>query len=298
MKKNSIAVIGAGKWGQALHFALNQKQKCLITSRTKRDIENFCSLQTALDCEYLIIVIPAQQIRTWLEENFVFKGQKILVASKGIEATSGKFLNEIYEEFIPNTNIGYISGPSFAAEVIKGLPAAIVLNSTNKILYDKFETFFPDFLKTYYSDDVIGAEITGAYKNVLAIASGICDGLKLGNNARASLISRGLVEMQRFGKHFGAKDESFIGLSGAGDLFLTASSTLSRNFRVGLGLAQEKSLETILEELGEVAEGVKTSEAIVKLSSKFDIYTPIANEVLLVLNGKNPKDSLKDLLSS
>jgi glycerol-3-phosphate dehydrogenase (NAD(P)+) len=298
MKKNSIAVIGAGKWGQALHFALNQKQKCLITSRTARDIENFCDLQTAMDCEYLVIAIPAQQIRSWLKQNFVFKGQKILVASKGIEASSGKFLNEIYEEFVPNKNIGYISGPSFAAEVIKGLPAAIVLNSTNKTLYDEFETFFPDFLKTYYSDDVIGAEITGAYKNVLAIASGICDGLKLGNNARASLISRGLVEMQRFGHHFGAKDESFIGLSGAGDLFLTASSTLSRNFRVGLGLAEEKSIDTILEELGEVAEGVKTSEAIVKLSSEFNIYTPIANEVLLLLNGKSPKDSLHDLLKS
>ncbi|MCP4969188.1 MAG: NAD(P)H-dependent glycerol-3-phosphate dehydrogenase [Arcobacter sp.] len=298
MKKNSIAVIGAGKWGQALHFALSQKQECLITSRTKRDIKNFVNLDTAMNCEYLIIAIPAQQIRDWLKENFVFKGQKILVASKGIEASSAQFLNEIYEDFVPDENIGYISGPSFAAEVIKGLPAAIVINSKNETLYKEFEPFFPDFLKTYYSSDVIGAEITGAYKNVLAIASGICDGLDLGFNARASLISRGLVEMQRFGRHFGAKDESFIGLSGAGDLFLTASSTLSRNFRVGIGLAKGKTLETILEELGEVAEGVKTSEAIYKLSQEHDIYTPIANEVKLVLEGKDPKDSLKDLLKS
>jgi glycerol-3-phosphate dehydrogenase (NAD(P)+) len=298
MKKNSIAVIGAGKWGQALHFALSQKHECLITSRTKREIKNFVNLDTAMNCEYLIIAIPAQQIKAWLKENFVFKGQKILVASKGIEASTGQFLNEIYEEFIPDQNIGYISGPSFAAEVIKGLPAAIVLNSTSKTLYDEFEPFFPDFLKTYYSNDVIGAEITGAYKNVLAIASGICEGLDLGYNARASLISRGLVEMQRFGRYFGAKDESFIGLSGAGDLFLTASSTLSRNFRVGIGLAKGKTLETILEELGEVAEGVKTAEAIHKLSQEHDIYTPIANEVKLVLEGKNPKNSLKDLLKS
>lgn len=298
MKKNSIAVIGAGKWGQALHFALGQKQECLITSRTKREIKNFVTLDTAMNCEYLIIAIPAQQIRAWLKENFIFKGQKVLVASKGIEASTGQFLNEIYEEFVPDQNIGYISGPSFAAEVIKGLPAAIVLNSTSKTLYDEFEPFFPDFLKTYYSSDVIGAEITGAYKNVLAIASGICEGLDLGYNARASLISRGLVEMQRFGHHFGAKDESFIGLSGAGDLFLTASSTLSRNFRVGIGLAKGKTLETILEELGEVAEGVKTSEAIYKLSQENDIYTPIANEVKLVLEGKNPQNSLKDLLKS
>jgi len=298
MKKNSIAVIGAGKWGQALHFALNQNQKCLITSRTKKDIINFVDLDIAMDCEYLVIAIPAQQIGAWLKDNFIFKGQKILVASKGIDANTSEFLNEIYAKFVPEKNIGFISGPSFAAEVIKGLPAAIVINSTSKKLYKEFSPFFPTFLKTYYSKDVIGAEVAGAYKNVLAIASGICEGLNLGNNARASLISRGLVEMQRFGLHFGAKKSSFVGLSGAGDLFLTASSTLSRNYRVGLGLAKGKSLDMILEELGEVAEGVKTSEAIYKLSTMHNIYTPIANEVKLVLEGKNPKDSLQDLLKS
>jgi glycerol-3-phosphate dehydrogenase (NAD(P)+) len=298
MKNNSIAVIGAGKWGQALHFALSQKQKCLISSRTPRDIENFVDLKTALECEYLVIAIPAQEIRAWLKENFVFNGQKILVASKGIEATSGQFLNEIYANFVPNKNIGFISGPSFAAEVIKGLPCALVLNSTSKKLYKEFEAFFPNFIKTYYSSDVIGAEVTGAYKNVLAIASGICEGLNLGKNAQASLIARGLVEMQRFGKVFGAKKSSFLGLSGAGDLFLTANSTMSRNYRVGLGLASNKKLEDILEDLGEVAEGVKTADAIYNLSKEYNIYTPIANEVKLVLNGKNPKDSLKDLLKN
>lgn len=298
MKKNSIAVIGAGKWGSALHFALSQKQECLISSRTPRDIKNFVSLETAMDCEYLVIAIPAQQIRSWLKENFVFKGQKILVASKGIEASSGEFLNEIYADFVPEKNIGFISGPSFATEVIKGLPCALVINSSSKKLYNKFEPFFPNFIKTYYSSDVIGAEVAGAYKNVLAIASGICEGLNLGKNAQASLIARGLVEMQRFGRHFGAKKSSFIGLSGAGDLFLTASSTMSRNFRVGLGLASNKKLETILEELGEVAEGVKTADAIYNLSIKHNIYTPIAKEVKLVLDGKSPQNSLKDLLES
>lgn len=298
MKKNSIAVIGAGKWGQALHFALSQKQQCLITSRTKREIENFVDLETAMNCEYLVIAIPAQQIRAWLKENFVFKGQKILVASKGIEASTGEFLNEIYSDFVPESNIGFISGPSFAAEVIQALPCALVLNCAHKKIYDGFKPFFPNFIKTYYSSDVIGAEVAGAYKNVLAIASGICEGLKLGKNAQASLISRGLVEMQRFGRHFGAKKSSFVGLSGAGDLFLTASSTMSRNYRVGLGLAANKSLELILEELGEVAEGVKTSEAVYKLSLEHDIYTPIANEVKLILDGKSPQDSLKDLLNS
>jgi glycerol-3-phosphate dehydrogenase (NAD(P)+) len=293
-----IAVIGAGKWGQALHYALSLNQTCLITSRTKRDIKNFVDLDTALECKYLIIAIPAQEIRDWLKKNFKFKNQKILVASKGIEASSGEFLNEIYSQFVPDKNIGFISGPSFAAEMMKSLPTALVINSKSKKIYNELEPFFPDFLKIYYSKDIIGAEVAGAYKNVLAIASGICDGLSLGNNARASVISRGLVEMQRFGKYFGAKKASFVGLSGAGDLFLTASSTLSRNYRVGLGLAKGKALEDILKELGEVAEGVKTSEAVYKLSTKYKIYTPIATEVKLILDGKNPLDSLKDLLKS
>ena len=295
---SNIAVIGAGKWGQALHFALNKNQKCLISSRTTKNIENFVSLKTALDCDYLVIAIPSQSIREWLTNNFIYSGQKVLVAAKGIEANSGAFLQDIYEEFVPKENLGFISGPSFASEVIKGLPTALVLNSISKDFYDEFYKFFPSFIKTYYSNDVIGAEVAGAYKNVLAIASGICDGLNLGQNARASLISRGLVEMERFGNHYGSNKDTFLGLSGAGDLFLTASSTLSRNFRVGLGLAQDKSLETILEELGEVAEGVKTSEAIYNLSIKNNIYTPIANEVKFILDGKSPKDSLRDLLSN
>jgi len=297
---SSICVIGAGKWGQALHYALNQKQKCLITSRTKKEIENFVTLEVALQCDYLIIAIPSQSIRQWLKDNFQYTNpkQKILVAAKGIEATTGAFLQEIYEEFIPQKNLGFISGPSFASEVIKGLPTALVINATSKTFYDEFYIFFPSFIKTYYSSDVIGAEIAGAYKNVLAIASGICEGLNLGQNARASLTSRGLVEMNRFGEFYGAKKDTFLGLSGAGDLFLTASSTLSRNFRVGLGLANKKTLDEILQELGEVAEGVMTAQAIYKLSEKNNIYTPIANEVKFILDGKKPQESLKDLLSS
>ena len=293
----SIAVIGAGKWGQAIHFAISQNFTCKITSRTKKDIDNFVSLEVALKCEYLVIALPAQIVRNWLEENFIYTNQKILVAAKGIEKHSGAFLNDIYKEFVPEENLSFLSGPSFAAEVIRSLPTCVVLNSINSDLADKFASFFPDFIKTYTSDDVIGAEICGAYKNVLAIASGICDGLELGNNARASLISRGLIEMRRFGKFFGAHDETFLGLSGAGDLFLTASSTLSRNYRVGFGLAKGKKLDAILNELGEVAEGVFTTDAILELSVKHEIYTPIASEVALVLQGKSPKLSLKDLLA-
>ena len=293
----SIAVIGAGKWGQAIHFSISKNFTCKIASRTKKSIKNFVSLREALECEYLVIALPAQIIRAWLNENFVYKNQKVLVAAKGIEKGTGAFLNDIYKEYIPEENLSFLSGPSFAAEVMKSLPTCVVVNSTNQNLADKFATFFPNFIKTYTSDDVIGAEICGAYKNVLAIASGICDGLELGNNARASLISRGLVEMRRFGKFFGADDETFLGLSGAGDLFLTASSVLSRNYRVGFSLAQGKGLEEILKELGEVAEGVFTTDAILELSKKNEIYTPIASQVALVLKGKSPQSSLKDLLA-
>jgi len=293
----SIAVIGAGKWGQAIHFSISKNFTCKITSRRKKDIKNFVSLDEALECEYLVIALPAQIVREWLKCNFKFNKQKILVAAKGIEKGTGSFLNDIYKEFIPQENLSFLSGPSFAAEVMKSLPTCLVINSSNQNLSDEFASFFPAFIKTYTSCDVIGAEICGAYKNVLAIASGICDGLKLGNNARASLISRGLIEMRRFGKFFGAEDETFLGLSGAGDLFLTASSVLSRNYRVGFALANDEKLDDILIELGEVAEGVFTTEAILELSKKHDIYTPIANEVALVLKGKSPKSSLKDLLS-
>ncbi|WP_331773964.1 NAD(P)H-dependent glycerol-3-phosphate dehydrogenase [Sulfurospirillum sp. 1612] len=292
----SIAVIGAGKWGSALHFALSQKSSCQIASRRKREMKDFVTLEEALESDYLIIAIPTQVVRGWLRENFTFQGQKILVVAKGIEQNSGEFLNEIFTEFVPTENLAFLSGPSFASEVMQSLPTAVVINSSNAALAKTFADFFPNFMKTYISDDIIGAEVCGAYKNVIAIASGICSGLQLGNNARASLISRGLVEMARFGRFFGAKDATFLGLSGAGDLFLTASSELSRNYRVGLGLAHEKKMEDILNEIGEVAEGVFTTEAIMQLSVKHDIYTPIASEVQKIIQGKNPNLSLRDLL--
>jgi len=292
-----IGVIGAGKWGSALAFALSEKNDVLITSRTPRNLPNFVSLEEILELEYLVIAIPAQQVSSWLKENFIFKNQKILVAAKGIEAKSGKFLNEIYSEYVPDENISFLSGPSFAAEVIQSLPTALVVNAVNEEVSQKFASLFPEFIKTYTSTDIAGAEVAGAYKNVIAIAAGICEGLSLGKNAAAALISRGLVEMQRFGKVYGAKEESFVGLSGAGDLFLTASSTMSRNFRVGLGLAEGRTQEEILDDLGEVAEGIGTTYALHEIAKQKDLYLPIAHEVYELLEGKDPHISLRDLLS-
>jgi glycerol-3-phosphate dehydrogenase (NAD(P)+) len=292
----ALAVIGAGKWGEALFRAFKTKQNCVITSRTHRSYDGFVNLDEALKRDYLVIAVASQSLKTFLK-NINLKNKKILVASKGIDKDNFKFINEIYEEFVPKENIAYIGGPSFAKEVIEYKPTALVIASHNLTLAKEFSEFFPDFIKTYIDSDVMGVEIAGAYKNVIAIASGICAGLNLGENAKASLLSRGLIEMDRFGEVFGAKKETFLGLAGAGDLFLTANSTLSRNYRVGLGLASGKSLDVILDELGEVAEGVFTTTAIYNLAKKFGIYTPIANEVYHILNGKNIKQSLKDLLS-
>ncbi len=292
-----IAIIGAGKWGQALYHAYSQDNDVVISSRNSKDIDNFVSMEEALKYEYLVLAIPAQFVRGWLEENFVDNGQNILVAAKGIETSTGAFLNDIYGAFVSADRLAYISGPSFAAEVQQSLPTALMISSTNRDLAQTYADALPSFIKGYVSDDVVGAEVSGAYKNVIAIAGGVCDGLGLGNNARAALISRGLVEMTRFGEAFGAKSETFLSLGGAGDLFLTASSTLSRNYRVGLGLAKGQSMDEILEALGEVAEGVPTAKALHKIATDKEIYLPIASEVYAMIEmGKDPLESVKDLL--
>ncbi len=294
-----IGIIGAGKWGQALHFALSQKNRIYIYSRTRRDIENFVSLDEVLDCEYLIIAISTQALREWLSNNFQYRNQKVLLATKGIDIEVGEFPSQILEKFVPKENIAFLSGPSFADEVVKSLPTALVINSSNLETANQFANLFPNFIKTYTSTDIRGAEIAGAYKNILAIASGICEGLKLGNNAKASLIARGLVEMARFGAKFGGEMDTFLGLSGAGDLFLTANSTMSRNYRVGLRLSEGKKIDEILEELGEVAEGVKSVEAIIKIKNRENLYTPIADEVYKIIhNLTTPLEALDRLLDS
>jgi glycerol-3-phosphate dehydrogenase (NAD(P)+) len=292
-----LSIIGAGKWGEALYHAYSRDNDVVIYSRTPRDIENFVSLDEALSREYIIIAIPAQSIRGWLDVNFHDKGQCILVATKGIETSSGAFLNEIYSEHIPKDRVAYISGPSFAKEVRESLPTALIISSTNLALAKEFANALPPFIKGYTDDDVVGAEVSGAYKNVIAIAGGVADGLGLGNNARAALISRGLVEMSRFGIHYGARAETFLSLGGAGDLFLTASSKLSRNYRVGLGVAKGMDIKSILKELGEIAEGVPTAKALYTIAQKEKLYLPIANEVYkMIEEGKSPSKSLADLL--
>ena len=293
-----ISIIGAGKWGLALRHCLMQKHDVLVTSRTSKDLKNFVDLNTALESDYLVIAIAAQATRGWLKEHFVNHGQKILVASKGIDLATGRFLDDIYKDYASEENLSFISGPSFAAEVVQSLPTALVVASKNTASARSWADLFPDFTKIYTTKDVRGVEIAAAYKNVIAIAAGLCDGFALGHNARAALITRGLAEMTRFGSFFKAKKKTFLGLSGAGDLFLTASSELSRNYRVGLLLASGKKLDQILASLGEVAEGVPTTQAIYNIAAREKIYCPIVAELYKILHGgQDPRLSIKNLLA-
>lgn len=311
---SKISVFGGGAWGRALAFALAEKNQVNIISR--RDISSSLaplneklqqqkclpieqiSHNQALDAEYFVVAIATSALRSWIQSVELPKNIKILSASKGIESGSGAFVSDILEEFIPHKNICYLCGPSFASEVVRSLPCALVIHSRNLILSREFGSLMPSFIKTYASPDVVGGEVAGAYKNVIAIAGGICDGLQFGANAKASLLARGLVEMSRFGEYFGAKMETFLGLSGAGDLFLTSNSTMSRNYRVGLGLAEGKKINLILQELGEVAEGVITAHAITQIGQREGIYTPIAREIDLIISGKCMKESLATLMYS
>ena len=307
MSKNiddiKVAVIGGGHWGRALSYAFSQKNNVGIVSRRELKFLNTIatnkvtqiSLKSALKCKYIIIAIKSEAMRTMLGKMHFAPESVVLIASKGIEVDSGAFMSDIFDEVCEkHKNVGYLMGPSFASEVLEGMPCALTIHTKAQIA--DCAKIFPNFIKVYMNDDVIGGEVAGAYKNIIAIAAGICDGLQLGNNAKASLIARGLVEMARFGEFFGAKESTFLGLSGAGDLFLTTNSILSRNYRVGSALAKDLPLNNILDSLGEVAEGVFSTKAVVNLAKKHNIYTPIASQVYEILEGKNPRVSVKELL--
>ena len=208
----------------------------------------------------------------------------------GSNENSGSFgllAHEVQAQVAPHLIAGVLSGPSFAMEVARSRPTALVASSAHASVRDALvEAFHSPTLRVYANDDIIGVEVGGAVKNVLAIATGLCDGLNLGLNARAALITRGLAEMTRLGLALGAKAETFMGLSGLGDLVLTATGDLSRNRKVGLLLAQGKSLQQAVDSLGHVAEGVHCARAVVQRAHSLGVEMPIARAVVALLDGR------------
>jgi len=227
--------------------------------------------------------------------------QFLLCASKGIENDTLKRLSQIAEENRPSfAEKGFVvlSGPSFAKETSKRMPTAVVVASKDKAGTSFVqEAMATSYFRTYTSDDMIGVELGGALKNVIAVASGIVEGLGFGSNTRAALITRGLAEITRLGQHFGAEVRTFSGLSGMGDLVLTCTSSLSRNYSVGKEIGKGKKLNVILDEMNMVAEGVHTTKAAYALSKKHDIEMPLVSEVYKVLfEDKPPLQAVKDLM--
>jgi glycerol-3-phosphate dehydrogenase (NAD(P)+) len=223
----------------------------------------------------------------------------VIWANKGLEPITAKLPHEVaFEEFGNKRAWGALSGPSFAAELVRGLPTAVTL-AANHADFSKEAgaALHGGSLRVYTSTDVSGVAVGGALKNVMAIAAGISDGMQFGNNARAAMITRGLAEMTRFGMALGAQKDTFMGLAGAGDLILTCTGQYSRNREVGLQLASGKPLQEILETLGHVAEGVYTAREVVKRAQELGVDMPITHEVDQVLShGKSARDAVMDLL--
>jgi glycerol-3-phosphate dehydrogenase (NAD(P)+) len=321
--KSKIAVLGAGAWGTALAMHISQRHQVSLWARNSGHVSGMRkarsnpmylgdfkfndNLQVEDDlalaiqgADMVLSVVPTAGFRQILKDlkklNF---RQPIIWAHKGLEPESAKLPFEVaLEELGEDYHWGALSGPSFAAELVRGLPTAVTLAANDS---DFAQTaaglIHGGCLRVYNSTDVIGVSVGGAIKNVMAIAAGISDGMGFGNNARAAMITRGLAEITRFGVAIGAKTETFMGLAGAGDLILTCTGQYSRNREVGLQLASGKALEDILKGLGHVAEGVNTAREVMRRAEKMGVDMPITYEVNQALtHGKSAKEAVMDLL--
>lgn len=319
-----IAVLGAGAWGTALAISLAKHHDVALWARNAKQVAEMvtahcntrylpgftyppalqveASLCQALDsAELTLAVVPTAGFRPLLRE-IVATGMSVplIWACKGFESGTMKLPHEVYaEELGQDTPCGVLSGPSFAQEVASRLPTALTLASTDEVFArEAAAQIHSTRLRVYTSDDVIGVEVGGAVKNVMAIAAGISDGMGFGYNARAALITRGLAEMTRLGMALGGQSETFMGLTGAGDLILTCTGDLSRNRSVGLKLAQGESLERVLHELGHIAEGVFTAREVQNLARKMNVEMPITEAVCQILyEGLPAKTAVEALLN-
>lgn len=322
---STIAVLGAGSWGTALALSLarnnihinlwdrdaahiEQISKTRVNQRYIPDtplptvIQPLADLEVAIsNSSYILIAVPSSGFRTVLHTiKQIQPGVRVVWASKGLEPDTGKFLHEIAaEELDSSSQTATVSGPSFALEVARGLPTAVtVASSDNAFAQEVASTLHSETLRTYTSNDVIGVELGGAVKNVLAIAAGIADGLGFGANTRAALITRGLAEIMRLGEALGGRQETFMGLTGVGDLVLTCTDDQSRNRRLGLALGRGDTLETAIHNIGQAVEGVHTAKEVVRLAQQHGIEMPIVEQVDKVLNqGQSPEAAVKALLT-
>ncbi len=316
-----LAILGAGAWGTALAAHWAPQHDVVLWGRNAAELDAMrmhrvnarylpgCPLPDALAfeadfdaaaaaAELIVVSVPSHGLRPTLEALARRPALPPLVwVCKGFEPGSGKLPHQLVAELLPAARTGVLSGPSFALEVARGYPTALTLASTDAALARRLaEALSGQRLRIYAHDDVIGVEVGGALKNVMAIAAGICDGLQLGHNARAALITRGLAEMTRLGVRLGGHFETFMGLSGLGDLILTTTGDLSRNRQVGLRLAYGQALDAILAELGHVAEGVPTAREVDALAAELGVEMPITRAVCRILYDGLPAAQAVDAL--
>jgi len=316
-----VGVIGAGAWGTALAQMLASDGRGVtlwafegeVVDAINSDHRNPLYLPDAAlspairatsdladlaDIETALVVTPAQVMGTVLSQ-LARPPKDLVLCSKGIEAGTGRLMNEVARAACPDSELAVLSGPTFAHEVAAGLPTAITLACSGG--EEQWERLSPSIarpaFRPYYTDDVTGAEIGGAVKNVLAIACGLVDGLGLGQNARAALIARGLAEMLRFGSALGARAETISGLSGMGDLVLTCTSTSSRNFSLGKALGEGAKAHDLMADRRTVAEGAHTAPVLAILAQERAIAMPITTSVNAILDGADPKQVVAQLLA-
>ncbi|MCW5656360.1 MAG: NAD(P)-dependent glycerol-3-phosphate dehydrogenase [Burkholderiaceae bacterium] len=317
-----IAVLGAGAWGTALAVNASARNEVMLWARDGVQVQRM--REQARNERYLPeVALPGQLVLTALrDEAIAFARDGLLIVAtpmaalreqlaalpieqpalwlcKGFEPSSGALGHEIARELRPQAACGVLSGPSFALEVARGQPTALVAASSDAALVGQaVAALHGSTLRVYASDDPIGVEVGGAVKNVLAIATGIADALSLGQNARAALVTRGLAEMTRLGVALGARPETFMGLSGLGDLVLTATGDLSRNRQVGLALGRGQRLPQILAQLGHVAEGVPSAPMVLARAAPLRVEMPLCEAVTQVLDGQiTPVQALEQLMS-
>lgn len=321
---DKIGILGGGAWGTALAAAATQAGRdTLLWAREAEVVEAVNathensmylpgialspalvatnSLRDFSDRDAVLLVTPAQHTRQMATElvKHLRPGVPLVICSKGIEVATGSLLSTVLEEVAPGHPVCVLSGPTFAVEVAKGLPCAVTLAvADEKIGAELVQAIGLPTFRPYLSSDIIGAQIGGAIKNVLAIATGIAAGLGVGENARAAVITRGLAEVVRFGSLYGARQETLMGLSGLGDLILTCSSTQSRNMSLGKAIGEGKSFKDIMAERNSVAEGAHTVDIVYKIARENGLDMPITNAVYRILKeGKSAADVMDTLLS-